>query len=150
MWIRYAEMESAATEFLRVEQIFSKCLLVVPSVDIWQFYLDYIRRMNNLATAGSQARSVISQAYEFVLAHVGIDLKSGSIWADYIQFLKSSPTTSTWEEQQKNDSLRKTFQRAVVIPLNNVEQLWREYDAFENSINRQTVFLFSALLGNLI
>lgn len=132
-------METSANEFVRVEQIFNECLMTCLHVDIWSFYLDYIRRMNNLSTGGSQARSVISQAYEFVLQHVGIDIQAGPIWSDYITFLKSAPATSTWEEQQRSDLVRKTYQRAVVIPLNNVEALWRDYNTFENSINKQTV-----------
>lgn len=35
--------------------------------------------------------------------------------------------------------MRKVYHRAVVIPLNDVEQLWREYDQFENKINKMTV-----------
>ena len=112
------------------------------NVDIWSYYLDYIRRMNNLSTGGTQARSVISQAYEFVLQHVGIDLTSGSIWSDYLAFLKTGPASSTWEEQQRNDLVRKTYQRAVMIPLNNVETLWRDYSTFENAINKQTARKF--------
>ena len=131
-------MEAAANEFVRVEQIFSECLMSCLHLDIWSYYLDYVRRMNNLSTGGSQARSVISQAYEFVLQHVGIDVTAGQIWSDYINFLKTAPATSTWEEQQKNDLVRKTYQRAVVTPLNNIEILWREYNAFENSVNKQT------------
>ncbi len=139
VWIQYAELEASANEFLRVEQIFSKCLLSVPSIDLWKYYLDYIRRMNNLSTGGPHARSVISQAYEFVLQHVGIDLKSATLWQDYLAFIKSGPVLSTWEEQQKNDQLRKVYQRAVIVPVTNVEVLWREYDMFENTVNKQTV-----------
>lgn len=44
-----------------------------------------------------------------------------------------------WEEQQQKDNLRKIYQRAVCVPLNNVEALWKSYDAFENGMNKQTV-----------
>ncbi len=48
-------------------------------------------------------------------------------------------TNSTWEEQQKMDALRKVYHRAVQIPLENVESLWKELEAFENGLNRITV-----------
>ena len=37
------------------------------------------------------------------------------------------------------DALRKVYHRAVQIPLENVEILWRELDAFENGLNKITV-----------
>ena len=40
------------------------------------------------------------------------------------------------------DKLRQTYQRAVCIPLNNVEQIWRDYDTFENNLNRATAKRF--------
>jgi cleavage stimulation factor subunit 3 len=41
------------------------------------------------------------------------------------------------------DSLRKVYHRAVQIPLENVEKLWSELEAFENSLNKITVWYFS-------
>jgi hypothetical protein len=83
-------MELTDGEFKKVEEIFQKCLPVAWTVDMFNFYLDYIRRMNNVLTGGEQARTTISQAYEFVISVVGIDKDSGSIWADYLDFVKSS------------------------------------------------------------
>lgn len=37
------------------------------------------------------------------------------------------------------DALRKAYQRAVCIPLNNVEAVWQEYNQFENNLNKMTV-----------
>lgn len=37
------------------------------------------------------------------------------------------------------DDVRRTYQRAIAVPLSNVEQIWREYDAYENGLNRVTV-----------
>lgn len=37
------------------------------------------------------------------------------------------------------DVLRKVYHRAVQIPLENVETLWKEYEAFENGLNKITV-----------
>lgn len=42
------------------------------------------------------------------------------------------------------DDIRRTYQRAVSIPLANVEMIWREYDAYENSLNRITAKKFLA------
>jgi hypothetical protein len=37
------------------------------------------------------------------------------------------------------DALRKVYHRAVQIPLENVETLWSELEAFENGLNRVVV-----------
>jgi cleavage stimulation factor subunit 3 len=150
-------MELANNELRRVEQIFQRCILPVLSVEICSLYLDYIRRINNLATdAGGRARTIIAQAYEFVLNHVGIDKESSRIWQDYIAFIKSGPGTvggTGWQDQQKMDHLRKVYQRVICIPIQGVDQLWREYDQFEMSLNKLTVstpILIALCFSNLI
>ena len=37
------------------------------------------------------------------------------------------------------DALRRIYQRAVQIPLENVEILWKDYEAFERGLNQITV-----------
>jgi len=45
------------------------------------------------------------------------------------------------------DALRKVYHRAVQIPLDNVERLWQELEAFETSLNRITAKKFMADLS---
>ena len=45
------------------------------------------------------------------------------------------------------DSLRKVYHRAVQIPLDNVERLWQELEAFETNLNRITAKKFMADLS---
>jgi cleavage stimulation factor subunit 3 len=134
-------MELTDGEFKKVEEIFQKCLPVAWSVEMFNFYLDYIRRMNNVHTGGEQARNTISQAYEFVISVVGVDKECGAIWADYLEFVKSSQVDVKWKEQQKMDQTRKIYQRAVCLPLENLETLWQGYNTFENQLNKATVSL---------
>lgn len=109
--------------------------------------------------AAKTARAVIGAAFEFALSHVGHDRRAGEIWSEYIAFLREAPVRSSpsfpestsrltspiektrgnWEDQQKMDSLRKAFQRAVQAPVNNVEAIWQEYNAFENNLSKMTV-----------
>ena len=102
-----------------------------------------MRRRNNLTsdTSGS-ARQVISQTYDFVLQNIGLDKDSGPLWQDYVQFLRSGPGQiggTGWQDQQKMDSLRKAYQRAICIPTQALNALWKEYDAFEMGLNKVTV-----------
>lgn len=145
-WASYVRMELDNNEFHRVEQVFSRCLLTVPNVELWSLYLDYIRRRNNLTNdQQGKARTTISQAYDFVLNNIGCDKEAGRIWQDQIAFVKSAPGNvggSGWMDQQKMDSLRKVYQKAVTQPVIGVEAIWREYDQFEHGLNKITAKRF--------
>ncbi|KAF3934277.1 hypothetical protein ABW19_dt0202891 [Dactylella cylindrospora] len=141
-WIAYCQMELEANNLPEAERLFQRCLPLVPNVELWSVYLDYIRRRNNLVTdTDGKARSIVTQVYEFVLSSIGIDKEAGKIWQEYIAFIKSGPGTiggSAWQDQQKMDHLRKVFQRATCIPVNGVEAMWKEYDQFEMGLNKTT------------
>ena len=83
-----------------MEAIFRRCLLSVQSVDLWRFYLNYIRRThsgpNISADKKQEARSVIRTTFEYVLQHIGNDKDSGYIWGDYIFFIKSGEVSLIW------------------------------------------------------
>ena len=139
----FANMELEHNDFYHVEQIFNKSLLAVPNVQLWSTYLNYVRRRNNITTDSTgNARQIVNQTYDFVLQNVGIDKDSGPIWQDYLQFLRSAPGQvggTGWQDQQKMDSLRKAYQRAICIPTQAVNSLWKEYDSFEMGLNKITV-----------
>lgn len=98
-----------------------------------------MRRINPNITE-QKGRETVRQAYEFALQHVGHDMESGQIWKDYVDFLKAAmDSRTTWDAQQKMDALRSVYHRAVAVPLDNVEALWRELDQYENSLNKITV-----------
>ncbi|KAG9126214.1 mRNA 3'-end-processing protein rna14, partial [Ceratobasidium sp. 392] len=124
--------------FSKAELLFSRFLRTSTSPELWKFYLAYVRRTNP-STTDPQTREVVKKAYEFALLHIGHDRSAGDIWREYIDFAKAGEAKTTWEEQQKMDMLRRLYHRAVVIPLENVEQLWRELDQFENGLNKITV-----------
>jgi hypothetical protein len=135
-------MELSNDNFYVAEQIFAKSLLSVPNVQLWSVYLNYIRRRNDLTNdVTGTARATISQAYEFVLDNIGIDRDSGRIWQEYIQFIRSAPGqvgSGSWQDQQKMDQMRKAYQRAICVPMSNVNTLWKEYDQFEMGLNKMT------------
>ncbi|KAA8912258.1 hypothetical protein TRICI_003538 [Trichomonascus ciferrii] len=144
-WIDYVDTELANGEFYKVEQLFSRCLPKVLNIKLWTHYLGYVRRINNVnSTDGEKARQVISQVYEFVFERLGFDRNSGPLWKEYIEFIKSKEGTTTWEQQQQMDLLRKTYRRAICIPLVNVEDLWHAYNEFETNLNKTTARKFIA------
>lgn len=142
-------MEIRNDELYRLEQIFGKALLKVPNVELWSIYLDYIKRRNVLTASDSdKPRQIITQAYEFALQNIGMDKDSANIWQDYIQIVRSMPGNHTgtgWQDTQKMDLLRNAYQKAICVPTQAVNALWKEYDTFEMSINRITVRFLNGL-----
>ncbi|KAG9244118.1 hypothetical protein BJ878DRAFT_507732 [Calycina marina] len=142
MWVEYLEMEMGSDQFNLAEQIFGKSLMAVPNIGLWTKYLNYVRRMNDLRNdATGNNRTTVSQAYEFVLNNIGNDRDSGTIWKEYIEFLRAIPGTiggSGWQDGQKLDIMRKAYHRAIGIPMTEVSFLWKEYDQFENGANKMT------------
>ena len=142
-WVAYAHMENEAHNRNALEKIFHKSLLQIPNIQLWSMYLDHIRRHNNTTTDTSgAARQTIHQAYELALQHVGLDKDSGKLWQDYLQFIKSGPGIvggNNWQDQQKMDLLRKTYQRAICVPTQSANLFWKEYDIFEIGLNKMTV-----------
>ena len=47
---------------------------------------------------------------------------------------------TTQEESQRMTAVRKAYQKAIVTPTHHVEQLWKDYENFENSVSRALVF----------
>lgn len=43
------------------------------------------------------------------------------------------------EESQRMTAVRKVYQKAIITPTHHVEQLWRDYENFENSVSRALV-----------
>ena len=123
-----------------MEQIFRKALVSVPSVEVFTIYVHYVRRRNNMQTGDSSAAySNILKTFEFALQSVGMDKDSGSLWQEYINFLKAGTGTvggTSWQDSQKMDVLRDAYRKVLSIPTSALQVLWKEYEAFEMGINK--------------
>ncbi|THG95903.1 hypothetical protein EW026_g5829 [Hermanssonia centrifuga] len=93
-------------------------------------------------TSGPNTRETVRKVYEFALNHIGQDKEATEIWTDYIQFLKAGESATTWDYGHKMDSVRKAYQRAVQIPMDDVKRIWEEYQEFENNLNKITAKKF--------
>ncbi|KAJ3341063.1 mRNA 3'-end-processing protein rna14 [Gonapodya sp. JEL0774] len=143
-WVSYADFEMRQKDNTKLEQIFTRCLRNIPDVDLCKFYLNYIRRRFSGGEGEKkvEGRTTVAKAYEFVVGNVGADKDSGMVWNDYLFFIKAGETHNAFEEGQKIDLYRRTFHRAVGTPVSNVELLWKEYDNWENQLNKLTAKKF--------
>ncbi|KAJ4830006.1 Cleavage stimulation factor subunit 77 [Turnera subulata] len=134
-WKQYVEAHMAVNNDDATKQIFSRCLLNCLQVPLWRCYIRFIRKVNE--RKGVEGQEETRKAFEFMLGYVGADIASGPVWMEYITFLKSLPALNAQEESQRMTAVRKTYQKAIVTPTHHVEQLWKEYENFENSVSRQ-------------
>uniref|UniRef100_A0A224YTP4 Cleavage stimulation factor subunit 3 n=1 Tax=Rhipicephalus zambeziensis TaxID=60191 RepID=A0A224YTP4_9ACAR len=131
-WKIYIEHEMKSRNFERVEKLFQRCLMKVLNIDLWRCYLTYVKE-----TKGSLPtyREKMAQAYDFALDKMGMDILSYPIWSDYINFLKSVEAVGSYAENQRITAVRKVYQRGIINPMMNIEQLWKEYINYEQGIN---------------
>jgi cleavage stimulation factor subunit 3 len=142
-WKQYVDLEIAEKNYDEAEEIFQKCLKQCLNVDLWRTYINYI--INKYTLNGSIHHEEVIAAFECSLTAVGLDSTSSPIWIDYLRFIKGQEVNSALDESLKMEQLRKLFQRAVVQPLQNLELIWKDYDAYENSLNK---ILAKALLSD--
>lgn len=133
-WRSFVEAQMNANNDDATKQIFSRCLLNCLHVDLWRCYIRFIRKVNE--NRGAEGRDETKKAFDFMLGHIGMDIGSGPVWLEYISFLKAAPAVSSQEESQRMTAVRKAYQRAILVPIHLVEQLWKEYESFENSVSR--------------
>ncbi|KAJ7020973.1 hypothetical protein C8F04DRAFT_973367 [Mycena alexandri] len=148
---QYPNTASAQTAYLQhfvkssatrsdAKELLNRFLPVSPSMELWDFYLSYVRRINPSSSPSS--RQNVRDAYEFAAKKIGHDINSGPMWAEYLQFLDAG----TGMDAEKVQALRNTYDRCLRIPLKNVESLWIRYQAFEMNLNKTTA---NKLIGNL-
>ncbi|XP_058803933.1 protein suppressor of forked [Phymastichus coffea] len=131
-WKIYIEQEMKSRNYEKVEKLFQRCLMKILNIDLWKLYLSYVKETKaSLATY----KEKMAQAYDFALDKIGMDIHSYSIWNDYVVFLKSVEAVGSYAENQRISAVRKVYQRGVVNPMINMEQLWKDYMAFEQNIN---------------
>lgn len=147
-WLIYAEYVYKNKNFSMLEEIFAQSLpCVINCTDLWKLYLKYVKETNVPSTnediqVQKDKRSLVIKAYEAAIASIGCSPFSGSLWQDFIDYIKSLQAESFYEEQQNVDLLRKIYSRAIQIPTASIESIWREFDAFENQLNKLTVTCF--------
>ncbi|KAL2393231.1 mRNA 3'-end-processing protein rna14 [Exophiala dermatitidis] len=139
-WCAYVKWEEEHDRMRAMETLFNRSLLEVLDVQLWTLYINYVRRRNSMQS-GDVARSynIINDAFSFALKTIGMDKDSGSLWQDYINFLKSGPGTvggTGWQDGAKVDTLREAYQKAIAVPTTATTVLWKEYDAFETGLSK--------------
>lgn len=129
-------------QYERVQEIIKKSLMQLrcPNVDLWRFYLNFTKVVkldvavdSHDPAAIAAARQLMCDAYELALERVGGSIHSAPIWQMYLGFVQADT------DPQAFLNVRKLFHRAIMVPLVNMEGIWRDYEKFERSIPNNEV-----------
>lgn len=138
LWLTYAQYESRLHNYTELEAIFSRHLRQSLDVPFWSLYLRHVRWV--AATDSSHDDGVI-KAYELAVSQIGLDFEAGPIWNEYLHALKSQIANGLLEQQQQMETIRRTFHRVLQIPIQGLEVLWSDYEAWETQLNKLTVHI---------
>lgn len=78
----------------------------------------------------------ISLVFDFAVNGYSQSFYHIAVFGLFVMLLQA---VSPQEESQRMTAVRKVFQRAIITPTHHVEQLWKDYENFENSVSRQLV-----------
>lgn len=115
----------------KVQELYPNSFRCAVSVDLAKHYIENVR--NQVETSDPPEPDPIGNIisiYKYALNHVGLDIESGVIWQDYLNFLNSiEPMDNILNE------LRDAYKQALKIPLNNIEEIWKSYKKNEKKVS---------------
>ena len=138
-WKTLIEYHIKKDELDIAEELFSKCLLKCRSVELWILYLSLQKKktIDKASKVTDPSYSLNRKAYENVFEkavdNVGMSVDSDELWREYVGFARDFPESANDDATKKLVRLRKVLQRAICIPMNGLEILWKEYEALEKS-----------------
>jgi cleavage stimulation factor subunit 3 len=123
IWRQYIDSELRGGDIERVVRLFYRALPHVPDVKLFQKYLDFVRR--HTANAAE-----VYAAFEFAIAHVGLDMGAIAIWNDYVEFASGQGADCV-----PIDKLRKIYKAALSVPMDGLRDFFANYKLFEERKN---------------
>ena len=130
-WARLAELHMTHKRWAAAEAVFDRCLPTCPRISLWKLYLVCVRESRLGADSTlppHRGRAQLKEKYHYVLEEVGASRHADSIWLDFVALLLAEPQVSPME-------VRAVFQRAVVVPMEQLDTVWQRYTAFEKEQN---------------
>lgn len=79
LWCKYAEVELGSGNLSGLKAIFQRCLMAVPSVELWALYMKFIRRSNKGAGFG-RAQGPVLHGVRLALAPPGGTHEQHWLW----------------------------------------------------------------------
>lgn len=133
-------------DYKYIENMYNKCLNACRNVTLYHDYLLFMKfhmldKTYDTAVSskkGDMAYSLARSNYEVLiekaLESIGMAMDSNIVWKLYIEFINNYPELGIADSSgRKLTNLRKIYQRAICIPMNDLDSFWRDYEALEKS-----------------
>jgi cleavage stimulation factor subunit 3 len=144
LWKKFIDYHILENNYILADEALSNCLLKCRNVELWQSYLllTKIHSVNSVKLTSSSTSAFyftehakLVGTFERALDCVGSSLSAAVIWQDYIYFIRNGIVfdNNFIEVGKKLSALRSVFQRAVCVPMDNMEAVWNEYEVFEKT-----------------
>merc|ERR1719206_1464486 len=143
-WKHYIELEISHNNLPLATELFKKCISnKCYDVELYHAYIALAAKINASSSADFKLKN-LNEAYKFALKQVGQDLRAASLWRQYLTFLKSHSDKLSAKHGIADSTLeiRKVYQSAIKLPLDDCDKLWDEYLAWEGSLNAQLAMAF--------
>ena len=139
-WKMWIEHELAENNEFEAQNLFDRCLRTNLHVDLWNTYLRFVGELMRRRSPKEENEEMV-KAFEFALENIGYDVYSVSIWGKYIEYLRrrmKETVTSQYEEDERNRTLSRTFERLFSLPIFDADKLWSEYIAWRDEQRHKT------------
>lgn len=137
-WKSFAEYYVQKGDFISAEGVYKKCLTKCRSVTLWLSYLDMMKkktigRVKPSDQQYSSERQLYESAFKSAVENVGSSSDSGKLWRAYLDFVKEWSELGSIDPGRKLLTLRQIYQKAISIPMEALDVLWKEYEALEKA-----------------
>lgn len=144
-WKFYAEHEAKLGNTQEAQAVIQRGLAESLGTELFRYYIEFVQATAQATLAAvptdataevkeeaqERARADVERAYEHTLDQLSFSFDARSIWTQYIEFLKEMPQDDHFQAGQRVSKLRSAYRRALSSPVENMEGLWQEYEAFE-------------------
>lgn len=127
-WLSYANTFVAENKKPKAIGVLQRALPHCPHVDLWRAFLIHYVGL-------TKDHGEVAKAYERAVECIGQDIAANAVWSDYIAFLKNAKASNQYEKSINMNQLRRAYQRALLVPMHQMERLWTDYEEWEKSVD---------------
>lgn len=133
VWKELAEHYNFCGNISQAQEIFDQIKSKCRDVDVWRSYLLFFKNQLSKTTVTKSTVELsleyydkIKKEYEKAIDNVGMSVDAYQIWRDYIDLVKEEI-----EKTKNTEILRQLYHRALSVPMEGLEFIWKEYEAWE-------------------
>lgn len=136
IWKALVDYYLSKGETEKAEEAFKSCLTKCRNAELWVSYLAVVKRktvdkISKYSEQYANAKKSVEAAFERALESIGTTCEASAVWAKYIDFVKEWPDTSPMDASIKMRMMRSIYQRVVCLPVDGLDDFWRDYEQLE-------------------